>query len=119
MTVFGGEWIGESMRVGSELTLHWRIIQREANLFVYPHIDGMESADNYFSGVLWVGDFAFRLNSDTHNTGASACLIDTDHFVLLGWELTPDGARHDIVFSRPGLAELNARVVWQAWQQRR
>ena len=48
-----------------------------------------------------------------------AVLIGTQHFVVRGWDTNDTrggvGPHYDVVFARPGLAELQSGAVWEAF----
>jgi hypothetical protein len=50
---------------------------------------------------------------------SKAVLVGTQHFVIVGWDTNDTrgnlGPHYDVVFSRPGLAELQATEVWEAF----
>ena len=109
-----GLWVGESMGVESSPAHLWRIRQEGSDLFIYHRWEGEthEKHDN-FRGVLGPDERSFTFLSKT------AYLIDDDHFVVPGWDTNDirggKGPAFDVVFSRPGLAELSARAVWKVW----
>jgi hypothetical protein len=80
---------------------------------------------------LWEGDPSFRTMSGRLVEGQAAfalsnvhraVMVDPQHFIIAGWDTLYDGdkliAEHDVVFSRPGIAELTAHRVWVEWKQR-
>ena len=112
---FNGRWIGESQ--GADRPAHiWEIRQVDE----YVEIDNMWEGDPSFrsmSGRLVEGQAAFDL-SDVHR----AVMVDPQHFIIAGWDSLYDGdeliAEQDVVFSRPGIAELTAHQVWLEWKER-
>ena len=112
---FNGRWIGESQ--GADRPAHiWEIRQ----VGQYVEIDNMWEGDPSFrsmSGHLVEGQAAFDL-SEVHR----AVMVDPQHFIIAGWDTLYDGdeliAEQDVVFSRPGIAELTAHQVWVEWKKR-
>ena len=112
---FNGRWIGESQ--GTDRPAHiWEIRQ----VGEYVEIDNMWEGDPSFrpmSGRLVHGQAAFDL-AEVYR----AVMVDPQHFVIAGWDTLYDGneliEEHDVVFSRPGIAELTAHQVWAEWKKR-
>jgi hypothetical protein len=112
---FNGRWIGESQGVDRPAHI-WEVRQ----VGEYVEIDNMGEGDPSFrsmSGHLVQGQAAFDL-SETHR----AVMVDPQHFIIAGWDTLYDGdeliAEQDVVFSRPGIAELTAHQVWAEWKKR-
>jgi len=112
---FDGRWIGESQGVDRPAHI-WEIRQ----VGKYVQIDHMWEGDPWFrpmTGQLVEGQAAFDL-SDTQR----AVMVDPQHFIIAGWDTIYDGdkliAEYDVVFSRPGIAELTAHQVWVEWKKR-
>ncbi len=112
---FNGAWVGESMREGdaepySEI---WNITQRGNAIFIYPSRGHDGAHTGYFSGTVSEDGERFELFiiPDGHADGR---LLDADHFVMPGWDVRDGQTPADVVFSRPGLAELSSRAVWEA-----
>lgn len=111
---FVGRWIGETQ--GEEMPAHeWEISARDDILFIATRWQG-ESGYVRFGAVVLPGESAFRILGVDFE--AVARLIDRQHFVIAGWvwptRINPDGTRAslDVVFSRPGLAELTAQAAY-------
>jgi hypothetical protein len=112
---FGGVWIGESMREGDgePHTVMWNITQRGASIFIYPSSGEDGAGTGYFSGA--VSDDGLRFELFIIPGGhAAGRLLDADHFLMPNWDAPEGSAPADMVFSRPGLAELRSRAVWAA-----
>lgn len=112
---FDGRWIGESQGVDRPAHI-WEIRQ----VGEYVEIENMWEGDPSFrvmTGRLVEGQAAFDL-SESHR----AVMLDPQHFVVAGWdEIFADAkqiAAYDVVFSRPGIAELTAHQVWAEWKKR-
>lgn len=110
---FNGRWIGESQGVDRPAHI-WEIRQ----VGEYVEIDNMWEGDPSFrsmSGHLVQGQAAFDL--EDHR----AVMVDPQHFIIAGWDTLYDGdkliAEQDVVFSRPGIAELTAHQVWVEWKK--
>jgi hypothetical protein len=112
---FNGRWIGASQ--GADRPAHiWEIRQ----IGDYVEIDNMWEGDPSFRGMnghLVEGQAAFDL-SEEHR----AVMVDPQHFIVAGWDEIFEGekqiAAYDVVFSRPGIAELTAHQVWSEWKKR-
>jgi hypothetical protein len=107
---FSGQWVGESMGRETAPWL-WRISIHHNAVFIYPRDESGADA-GYLSGQLDASGAGFVLYDQTRYAGA-ARVLDADHFLLAGFDAHED-ASNDVVFSRPGLAELNARAVYEA-----
>lgn len=72
-----------------------------------------------FIGHILPNEDAFAINPSAVFGGApdwKAVLVDPQHFIISGWDTNDvrndEGPDYDVVFSRPGLAELAAHAVW-------
>jgi len=111
-SVFEGRWIGETM--GYEMAAHlWDISRRNALLILKTRWEGEKQAAK-ITGHGIRGETAFHI----YKKKFKAILLDQQHFIVPGWVAHPDkaGARLDVVFSRPGLAELKAVQVWEKYK---
>jgi hypothetical protein len=101
---FTGQWIGETQ--GIEMAAHiWEIHQQGNLLVLTTRWEGETEAETFYARLV-PGEPAFQIMVPDEN---KATLLDKQHFVILGW--CWDG-RYDVIFSRPGLAELTARAVY-------
>ncbi|GAB4196506.1 MAG: hypothetical protein OHK0022_14060 [Roseiflexaceae bacterium] len=111
---FAGEWVGETQ--GCEMPAHlWSIRQEGRRLLISTRWEG-ELVSTEFSGFLNSSGLGFAVG------GSQAVLVGPMHFIIPGW-CTNDkrggvGPSYDVVFSRPGLAELSAHSVWLRYRQR-
>jgi hypothetical protein len=68
-------------------------------------------------GALVPGEAAFTLGNQFRAT-----LVDPQHFIIPDWDTndtrSSEGPHYDVVFSRPGIAELTARAVWLKHRER-
>ena len=109
---FTGRWIGETQ--GYPMPAHiWEISQQGYGLMIATRWEG-ESKVMTFFGQLVSGEPAFIMPGTEKSS--KAILIDKQHFVIAGW-CTNDargdvGPDYDVVFSRPGIAELTARQAY-------
>lgn len=111
---FEGRWIGETQ--GADRPAHiWEIRQ----VGKYVQIDNMWEGEESFrqmTGKLVEGQAAISLTS-SHR----AVLVDSQHFIVAGWDAIYHRRRivggYDVVFSRPGIAELTAHQVWLDWKK--
>jgi hypothetical protein len=116
-TRFHGVWIGETQ--GIDMPAHlWEIRQSGRNLQIATRWEGGPPATG-ISFVGWVveGEPAFQINS------IRATLVDPQHFIIPEWDTNDTrnrvGPSYDVVFSRPGIAELTAQRVWREWRAAR
>jgi hypothetical protein len=114
--LFTGRWIGETQ--GYSMPAHiWEITHRGYGLMIATRWEGETRVSDFF-GRLIPGESAFSLPG---SKPFKAILLDKQHFVIAGW-CTNDardgiGPDYDVVFSRPGIAELTARSVYLRYLQ--
>jgi hypothetical protein len=112
--LFTGRWIGETQ--GCAMPAHiWEITQQGYGLMISTRWEGGTNVATFF-GSLVPNQPAFTLSGSKH---FKAILIDKQHFVIAGW-CTNDaregiGPDYDVVFSRPGIAELTARQAYSRY----
>jgi len=114
---FNGRWIGETQDCPSDRPAHiWEITERGE----YVDIDNLWEGDPQFR-TMWaklVPDQAAFALSEKHK----AVMIDPQHFVIVGWDEIAENAQninaYDVIFSRPGIAELTAHQVWRDWKKK-
>lgn len=111
--LFTGRWIGETQEF--DMPAHvWEIRQHGTRLAIDSRWEG-ETGVNRFYGALLAGGRSFTIGHFT------AVLIDSQHFVIPGWDTNDtrggDGPAYDVVFSRPGLAELTAHDAWEEYRR--
>ena len=109
---FAGPWVGQTQ--GHAMRAHmWEIRQLGDTLWITTFWEG-EARPSYANmrAKLVPGQAAFELGD-----GFVATLVDAQHFIVPGWctndERDGVGDNYDVVFSRPGIAELMARVVYE------
>lgn len=126
---FIGRWIGQTQ--GDERPAHlWEIFpgsapymltilaSRENNSQVRMHTAVLRSQDSFmvYQPVIRFSIDPSRQALDSQTPDFKAVLVDSQHFIIPGWDTkeTPNnpGPAYDVVFSRPGLAELVAHEVW-------
>lgn len=104
-----GRWIGETQ--GCDSLAHiWDITVQGLLVRIETRWEGEERAER-MTGRLQITPPGFALGD------VRAMLIDPQHFWIPGWD-TPDtrggqGPAYDVVFSRPGLAELTAQEAYR------
>jgi hypothetical protein len=109
--LFSGRWIGETQ--GCAMPAHiWEIRQQGASLRLSTRWEHATNAAT-FSGWLLPDQPAFTIRGSKM---FRAFLLDRQHFIVPGW-CTNDarggnGPDYDVVFSRPGIAELTARQAY-------
>ena len=94
----------------------WEIRQHGQYLYFQTRWEGEAETTRFYGRVLDDRP-GFTLGDDF-----TATLVDPQHFIILGW-CTNDkrggiGPDYDVVFSRPGVAELMAQAVWQRYRAR-
>ena len=108
--LFGGPWVGET--IGCNVPAHlWDITLFGLHLRIDTRWEGFSQRDTLF-GTRIEDQPAFNLDY----YAKLAVLVDPQHFVIVGWDTThsatPDSA-YDVVFSRPGVAELSAHEAYR------
>jgi hypothetical protein len=103
-----GHWIGETQGFDSPAHI-WHITHQGERLIVDTRWEN-ETSHTRLYGQLVPGEPAFI-------TGNHKCyLVDSQHFIVPGWDTNDvrggEGPDYDVVFSRPGIAELTAHEVW-------
>ncbi len=110
---FTGQWIGETQDL--DMPAHiWEITLQGPYLSLTTKWEGETESSTFFAEMV-PGKPSFKiLQADE----ATATLLDKQHFVIPDWvwrhRKNPDGSKasYDVVFSRPGIAELTARSVY-------
>ena len=113
---FAGEWVGETM--GCDMPAHVWEIRVIGDTLIDIHTRWEDkTAGHRMSGYFDVLIGAFSLGD-----GFTVVRLDPQHFVLPGWDTNDtrggQGPHYDVVFSRPGIAELSARRLWERWRTR-
>jgi hypothetical protein len=106
---FEGRWIGATQ--GCDMPAHvWEITQHGRYLTIETHWEDTGRVTRIY-GALLPGEPAFKLGD-----AFRATLVGPQHFIIPGWDTNDtrggEGPHYDVVFSRPGIAELTARAVW-------
>ena len=114
-TRFRGQWIGETQ--GCEMPAHiWEIAQHGNALTISARWEDETFASRMFARVL-ADEPAFMIGD------SKAVLIDPQHFIIPEWDTNDKrggvGPAYDVVFSRPGIAELTAGAIWRRWRAER
>ncbi len=111
--LFQGSWIGRS--IGVESPAHvWDI---DVTLIYFQLKTRWENQTSLFdmTGYPVSDEPAFKVGNSV------ATLIDSQHFVIPKWDTNEvrggKGPAYDVVFSRPGLAELTAEQVYADWKK--
>ena len=115
---FIGNWIGETMFPDgqAESRAHlWEIKRSNDTLIIGTRWEGEPVQSGYFSAKVPLESPSFEIRTSSHIF--TAMLVDSQHFIIREWDTNDtrgDKGRHyDVVFSRHGLAELNAQEIWQ------
>ena len=106
--LFAGRWIGETQ--GYDAPAHvWEISHRGRNLTIETRWENQARGARMFGEAL-ADEPAFTLGDK------KAVLIGSQHFVIRDWDTNDtrngEGPNYDVVFSRPGIAELQAYEIW-------
>ena len=112
---FAGEWVGETM--GCDMPAHVWEIRVIGDTLMDIHTRWEDKTEGHrMSGYFDVLIGAFSLGD-----GFTVVRLDSQHFVLPGWDTNDTrggaGPHFDVVFSRPGIAELSARRLWEKWRE--
>jgi hypothetical protein len=111
---FTGRWLGETQ--GCPMPAHiWEITQTGFGLWIATRWEGENEVSTFFGQPIR-GEMAFHISGSKL---FKAILIDKQHFVIADW-CTNDrrggvGPDYDVIFSRPGIAELTARQVYRQY----
>jgi hypothetical protein len=111
---FVGDWVGEPLCPNAP-TLRWHINQIDDTLRISMQREDTPGEQRQLMAVVSVEGRRFWVAVGA-GVASEATLLDDDHFVLPAfWPhfggLLDDAAEADIVFSRPGLAELTAHTA--------
>ncbi|MBL8093833.1 MAG: hypothetical protein JNL73_06655 [Anaerolineales bacterium] len=109
---FVGRWIGQT--IGPLAAAHvWDVIDRGSFYEIRTRWEGEGVAHALRGRPL--DDARFEIHGS--EATFTATLVDPLHFIIPGWDTNDTrgfkGPEYDVVFSRPGLAELMARQVWE------
>lgn len=117
-TLFEGRWVGETQECDSPAHL-WHIRARGSWVQIETVWEGHATIGRPMRCDLLPDQNSFAIETDDKTF--HALLLDPQHFVIEGWDTNDmrdnKGRDYDVVFSRPGLAELNAHQVWLAWKK--
>jgi hypothetical protein len=112
---FLGRWVGQTQGYDSPAH-HWEISQERGWLRIDTQWEGEGNASHFYA-VAVAGRPELRLDPFV------AALIDPQHFVIAGWDTNDtragQGPAFDVVFSRPGIAELSATRAYARWLESR
>ena len=114
---FEGRWIGETVEGDSPAHL-WHIRLRGTWLEIQTVWEGHETIGRPMRAALINDEPAFEI--ETVKKTFRAALVDPQHFIIAGWDTNDmrnnEGPDYDVIFSRPGIAELSAVQVGQSWK---
>lgn len=110
--LFVGRWLGQS--IGHTAAAHvWDVIDRGSFYEIRTRWEGQGVAHALRGRPL--DDAHFEIQGAL--SIFTATLVDPLHFIIPGWDTNDTrgftGPEYDVVFSRPGLAELMARQIWE------
>ena len=112
--LFQGGWVGRSM--GGDSPAHiWEIDVGPNVITLKTRWENKTQTHGLLAQVV-PDQPAFDLGDDR-----IATLLDSQHFVIPKWDTNDirdrKGPAYDVIFSRPGLAELTAGQVYKGWQK--
>jgi hypothetical protein len=110
---FTGQWIGATQEYDALPAHLWEIHQQGPYLVIRTHWEGHSEMGMYHA-YLVPGEPAFKIE------GITATLVDKQHFVVPNWAYHIKGKSEgtfDVIFSRPGIAELTARAVYLKYRE--
>ncbi|MCW1966639.1 MAG: hypothetical protein KIH69_000800 [Anaerolineae bacterium] len=121
---FVGTWIGETQFDSTETHLKaspahlWEIRQWGDTVSIESRWEG-EDAVAQLNGLLSPDQKSFVYIGDKRRFEAH--LLDTQHFIIPEWDTNDirgyTGPDYDVVFSRPGVAELTAHAAWLKYKR--
>jgi hypothetical protein len=111
-SAFAGPWIGET--IGHDSSAHlWEIKVTGRMIHIETQWEGETHRETIY-GMPIQDEPAFMLQDK------KAILIDSQHFVIAGWDTNEvrggKGPHYDVVFSRPGIAELGAQEAYRRFK---
>jgi hypothetical protein len=113
--LFAGRWVGETQGYDSPAHV-WEISHNGIHLVIDTRWEG-EGQSMRLRATALAEEPAFMLGT------RKAVLVGPQHFVLPGWDTNDTrghvGPHYDVVFSRPGLAELQAAEAWETYEAAR
>ncbi len=106
---FIGPWIGET--IGYDSPAHiWEISARASHLVIRTQWEG-ETGWEVTHAQVTTESAGFTIGE------RRAVLVDPQHFVIAGWDTNDTrggvGPHYDVVFSRPGIAELSVHQAYR------
>ncbi len=110
---FAGRWIGHTQGAASPAHL-WEIApSKPGTLTINTRWEDGREIARFEAKVV---DDGTALELTLPKRRVQATLVDSQHFIVPEWDTNDirndTGPDYDVVFSRPGLAELTARTVW-------
>jgi len=111
-SAFAGPWIGET--IGHDSPAHvWEIKIVGSMLHIETRWEDDAQRMSIY-GMPLQNEQAFMIDRK------KAVLVDAQHFVIAGWDTNEvrggKGPHYDVVFSRPGIAELGAQDAYQRFK---
>jgi hypothetical protein len=108
--LIAGEWIGATQ--GHPAPAHlWSIAVRGTRLTISTRWEGQQTMTRLSAQLLADG---FLING-----GFRALILGPQHFVIPGWDTNDtrdgQGEPYDVIFSRPGLAELATPAAYRRY----
>ncbi len=112
---FSGQWIGATQ--GCTMPAHiWEITQQGRRLTIATRWEDDPQVQR-FHGELLPDGTGFTIAGGRFR----AVAVGPQHFVVPGWDTNDArggvGPHYDVVFARPGIAELAARAVYERYRK--
>jgi hypothetical protein len=111
--LFAGEWVGATQGCPAPAHL-WSIAVRRARLLITTRWEGGHGVAR-LNGQLLPDGAGFAIDG----TRFRALSLGPQHFVVPGWDTNDtrggEGAHFDVIFARPGVAELAAPAVYRRY----
>jgi hypothetical protein len=111
---FVGTWIGETQGYDESPAHIWEITQHGYTLEISTRWEN-ENELCHLRADLSEDDVSFEISG--YKKSFRAHILDSQHFIIKGWDTNDirghTGPDYDVVFSRPGIAELTAHSVWK------
>jgi hypothetical protein len=112
---FSGQWVGATQ--GCAMPAHiWEIAQQGQRLTIATRWEDAPRVHRFYGRPLADGT-GFTLADGRFR----AVALGPQHFVVLGWDTNDArggvGPHYDVIFARPGIAELAARAVYERYRK--
>jgi hypothetical protein len=111
---FIGPWVGETQGYDGSPAHIWKITVSGDRVTIEARWEHEKKGGTLY-GQMTKDEPAFTIGK------ARAELLGPQHFIICGWDTNDTrggvGPNYDVVFSRPGLPELQAEAHWRAYHE--